>query len=73
MRIGPVEIIFIVLAIAVLVGTQKLPKLGKAAGQAVNTMKENTKEFTEAIKVVDDEMKDIKEMASIDFTSEEKE
>jgi len=73
MRIGPMEIILILLAVTAVVGTKQLPKLGRAAGQAANTMKENTKEFTAAIKAVEDEMKDIKEMVTVDITSEEKE
>jgi len=73
MRVGPMEIILILGAVGALVGTQKLPKLGKAAGEAVKTMKDNTKEFTEAVKLVDDEMKDIKGMVALDTELKEKE
>lgn len=75
MRIGLIEIALIVIAIAAVVGTQQLPKFGKAAGQAAKAVKDSTKELTDAIKVAEGEINDIREMASemtaIDISSED--
>lgn len=73
MHIGLIEILLIALAMAAVMGTKQLPKFGKAVGRIAKDVKENTKTFTETIKVIDGEMKDIREMASVDLRSGDEE
>lgn len=71
MRIGPMEIILIVLVITVVIGTKNLPAFGKKAGTAVKEFKENSKEITEAVKAVNTEIKDIKDAVTLDLSDNE--
>lgn len=71
MRIGPIEIALILVAVVAIFGTKNLPMFGKKAGEAVKDLKENSKEITEAIKAVKTEVKEIKEVVTIDLNVEE--
>lgn len=70
MRIGMMEILIILLVVGAVAGSQQLPMIGKKAGKAVKELKKNSKEFTEAMKSVKEEMNDIKDMVTIDLTDE---
>lgn len=67
MRIGPMEIILILLVVAAVFGTKNLPVFGKKAGEAVKDFKENSKELTDVMKTVNNEVKEIKEAVTIDL------
>ncbi len=71
MRIGPMELILIFVVIAAVVGTKNLPNLGKNAGKAVRGLKANTQEITDAMKAVNEEVKEIKESLTLDSITED--
>lgn len=49
-RIGPGEIIFIVLVVVLLFGVNKLPEIGASLGKAIREFKKASKEVEGAIK-----------------------
>lgn len=67
MRIGPLEIILILALIIAVFGSGNLPKLGRKAGESIRGFKENSKEITETVKFVKDEVEDIKKVISDDL------
>lgn len=69
-RLGPLEIILIVLGIALVIGTTNLPTLGKKAGLAVKEFKENSKDITDVVKSVNSEIKDIKTAVTMDLSDD---
>ena len=70
MRIGMMEIVIILLAVGAVVGSKQLPMFGRKAGKAVKELKINSKEFTDAVKSVKEEINDIKDLVTIDLVDE---
>lgn len=71
MRIGPFEIALIFAVAVAVIGTKNLPSFGKKAGEAVRDFKVNSKDITDAVKVVKDEIDDVKEVLTLDLKNEE--
>jgi sec-independent protein translocase protein TatA len=53
MRIGPSEIIFIILLVVLLFGSNKIPELARSIGKSLG-------EFKKGLKDINDKMNDIK-------------
>lgn len=59
LKIGPLEVIVVIIVALVLFGPSKLPELGRSVGRTINEFKKGTQEFSEEIrKSIDDENKD---------------
>jgi len=71
MRFGPMEILLILLLVGAVVGTKNLPKLGKKAGEAVKELKDNSSEITDAVKAVNNEVKELKDAVTLDLKAED--
>lgn len=55
-RIGPMELILILVIALVIFGPSKLPEVGRSLGKAINEFKNSSKEITEDItKTINDE------------------
>lgn len=64
MRVGPVELVIILVLVLIIFGPGKLPELAKAAGEAIAGFRKQTegvrKEIDEAVQEVQEVKKDIK-------------
>lgn len=57
-RIGPMELILILVIALVIFGPSKLPEVGRSLGKAINEFKNSSKEITDDIKKsIDDDEK----------------
>ena len=72
MRIGPLEIALILIVVGMLIGTKQLPAFGRKAGEAVKDFKVNSKDMTDAVKVVKSEIDDVKNAITMDLTGGDK-
>lgn len=58
-RIGPMELILILVIALVIFGPSKLPEVGRSLGKAINEFKNSSKEITDDIKkTINDDEKD---------------
>lgn len=59
LKIGPLEVLVVIIVALVLFGPSKLPELGRSVGRTINEFKKGTQEFSDEIrKSMDDENKD---------------
>ena len=58
-RIGPMELILILVLALVIFGPSKLPEVGRSLGKAINEFKNSSKEITDDIaKTINNDQKD---------------
>jgi sec-independent protein translocase protein TatA len=58
-RIGPMELILILVIALVIFGPSKLPEVGRSLGKAINEFKNSSKEITDDIaKTINNDQKD---------------
>lgn len=67
MRIGPMEITLILVVCLVVFGAKNLPGIGAKAGKAVKEFKLNTKDFSDSVKLLNNEVQDIKKVITDDI------
>lgn len=53
--IGPMETVLLILAVVLLFGADKIPKLAKSVGQAKEKVKEGQKEAKKELEEIDEE------------------
>ncbi|WP_428910029.1 twin-arginine translocase TatA/TatE family subunit [Niallia sp. Krafla_26] len=66
-NIGVPGLILIIVLALIIFGPKKLPELGRAVGQTLGEFKKSARELTSDVV---DEVKEVKEMASVDVTKE---
>ena len=62
LKLGPFELIIILIVVLVIFGPKNLPKLGKSLGQTVKNIREGMDSDEEPVEEISEEDKEIKEL-----------